>query len=211
MSLANVKHLTIDEKKVVRLEIGDGVLWKGLPSGYTRLDYIETTGTQWIDTGFIPNQDSRVVCEFVRLGGDGIWGTRYSTASRNFNMRGISGYFQAGYNATLKSTLVPQDTKWHTVDQNKNICSMDGVVVVEFEYANFTAPRSIAIGGINANNKFYYGEGRYRDCQIYNNGTLVRDFIPCKNPSGEVGMYDTVNAKFYGNAGTGEIVAGAEL
>ena len=26
-----------------------------LPSGYTELEYIESTGTQWIDTGYIPN------------------------------------------------------------------------------------------------------------------------------------------------------------
>jgi hypothetical protein len=121
-------------------------------------------------------------------------------------MRGISGNFQAGYGATLKSTGVPLDTKWHIVDQNKNICSMDGVDVAEFEYANFTAPKSIALGGINANNKLYYGEGRYSDTQVYDNGVLVRDVIPCEDPDGNIGMYDTVNAKFRGNAGTAVVV-----
>jgi hypothetical protein len=211
MSLQNVNHLTIDRKDAIRLEVIGGTVWKGLPKGYKRLAYIETTGTQWVDLEFVPNQDSRVVCKFVRLGGDGIWGTRYSTASRNFNMRGISGNFQAGYGATLKSTDVPLDTKWHIVDQNKNICSLDGVVVAEFEYANFTAPKSIALGGINANNKFYYGEGRYSDTQVYDNGVLVRDVIPCEDPDGNIGMYDTVNAKFRGNAGTGTFVAGPEV
>ena len=35
-----------------------------LPSGYTRLEYIESTGTQYVDTGFRPNQDSRVICDY---------------------------------------------------------------------------------------------------------------------------------------------------
>ena len=31
-----------------------------LPSGYTELQYIESTGTQYINTGFQPNQNTRV-------------------------------------------------------------------------------------------------------------------------------------------------------
>ncbi|MBQ2175547.1 MAG: hypothetical protein II453_10970, partial [Alphaproteobacteria bacterium] len=46
------------------------------------------------------------------------------------------------------------------------------------------------------------------DLQMYDNGTPVRDFIPAKNSSGVVGMYDTVNVLFYQNAGTGNFVAG---
>lgn len=30
----------------------------GLPLGYTLLDYIESTGTQWIDTGIVPDNDT---------------------------------------------------------------------------------------------------------------------------------------------------------
>lgn len=48
-------------------------------------------------------------------------------------------------------------------------------------------------------------------CQIYDNGTLVRDFYPCTNESGAVGLYDLVGKQFYSNAGTGAFVAGAEV
>ena len=37
---------------------------------------------------------------------------------------------------------------------------------------------------------------------------LIRDFIPCKNASGKVGLWDDVNSVFYGNAGTGAFIAG---
>ena len=47
-------------------------------------------------------------------------------------------------------------------------------------------------------------------CQIYDNGTLVRDFVPCINGSGEVGLYDLVGKQFYGNAGTG-VFTGSEV
>lgn len=211
MNLGNVKHLTIDGKSAVRIEIGGSVLWKGLPSGYKKLDYIETTGTQWIDTGFVPNQDSRIVCEFMFFDGNGIYGTRQSTSSRNFAMRVISSQWQPGYGTVLGSTGIACDNEWHTADQNKNVFYIDGVLAREFEYTTFKAPKPIGLGCINANNSVYYGEGRYRNCQIYDNGVLVRDLIPCKTADGEVGMYDTLNAVFYGNAGTGTLVAGAEV
>ena len=34
---------------------------QGLPSGYTELAYIQSSGTQYINTGFKQNQNSRVV------------------------------------------------------------------------------------------------------------------------------------------------------
>ena len=48
-------------------------------------------------------------------------------------------------------------------------------------------------------------------CQIYDNGTLVRDFIAAKLSDGTVGLYDTVNSQFYSNAGTGTFIAGPEV
>lgn len=213
MNLDNVKHLVIGGKSAVRLEIGGSVVWKGLPSGYTRLDYIETTGTQYIDTGFIPNQDSRIVCEFMYGGsGNGIYGTRTSTASNNFALRVINGKWQAGYNDELGSTIIASDsTDWHIADQNGNVFTIDGEYGYGFVYDKFTAPKSISLGGINANNKFYYGSAKYRNCQIYDNGVLVRDLVPCRDADGNIGMYDTLNAVFYGNAGTGVFTAGAAV
>ena len=51
--------------------------------------------------------------------------------------------------------------------------------------------------------KLYYAK-------IYDhNGVLVRDFVPVKNAfTGEVGLWDNVTERFYGNAGTGVFLAG---
>ena len=35
-----------------------------LPDGYTRLEFIQSSGTQYINTGFSPNQNTRVLCKF---------------------------------------------------------------------------------------------------------------------------------------------------
>ena len=54
------------------------------------------------------------------------------------------------------------------------------------------------------------GEKRLYSFRIYDGATLVRDFIPCKNPSGVVGLYEIVEGKFYQNKGTGEFIADAD-
>lgn len=215
MNFTNAKHLNITGKSVVRLELGGEVVWKGLPEGYTALDYIETTGTQYINTGFIPNQDSRIVCEFLFKGGQGIYGARTTTTANNFSLRTNSSRWQPGYSGVLGSfTTVPVDNEWHIAEQDKNKFYLDGVLYRTFTYEEFAPPTPIGIGAIIAYTVAtetpnpYEGSGCFRTCQIYDNGVLVRDFIPCKTSEGEVGMYDLLNAKFYGNAGTGEFLVG---
>ena len=53
-----------------------------------------------------------------------------------------------------------------------------------------------------------YFIGKLFTLKIYDNGTLVRDFIPCQKPDGTIGLWDDVNSVFYGNAGTGTFTAG---
>ena len=206
MMFDGAQHIAIEGKNAIRIAIEGVTVWKGLPKGYTKLDYIEVTGTQYINTGFVPNQDSRIVCEFLYKGGSGVYGARTAVSSNNFSMRVISSAWQLGYGDGVKTGSIPADTtNWHVADQNKYQLYIDGELASEREYEVFTAPYPAAIGAIRGSS-LYYGQGRYRTCQLYDNGTLVRDFIPCLNPNGKPGMYDTLNAKFYGNAGTGEFL-----
>ena len=180
---------------------------------YRQLDYIETTGTQYVDTGFTPNQDSRAIVEFLRTGGRDIYGSRSSTSSRQFSLRVISNVWQPGYGSNLGSTDMAADTGiWHTADQNKNVFSIDGATAKEFEYTEFTTPTTFILGGINAyNGGIYEGTARFRSCRLYDNGTLVRNLVAARIRDGSVGMYDTLNNVFYGNYGDGELIAGAGI
>ena len=45
------------------------------------------------------------------------------------------------------------------------------------------------------------GYFKIKHCTIQDEeDNFVRDFIPCKNPDGVVGMYDQINGKFYGSS-----------
>ena len=57
----------------------------------------------------------------------------------------------------------------------------------------------------------YHSIMKLYSCKVYENGILIMNLIPCKTSLNEIGMYDTVNYKFYSNAGTGEFVPGDEV
>ena len=45
-------------------------------------------------------------------------------------------------------------------------------------------------------------------CQIYDNGTLIRDYLPCLDKDGVACLYDKVSETYFYNQGTGEFIAG---
>lgn len=49
-------------------------------------------------------------------------------------------------------------------------------------------------------NRYLYHTGRLYYYRIYEGDTLVRDFVPCKSPSGTFGMYDLVTGRFFASA-----------
>ena len=95
-------------------------------------------------------------------------------------------------------------------DLNKNVLTVDGKTL-SCTATTFTSAASLCLFTTNTNGTIYSPKpsGYFYSCKIYDNDTLVRDFVPCVNSSGTVGIYDLVNSQFYTNAGTGEFVAGS--
>ena len=178
-----------------------------LPEGYTEVQYIQSTGTQYVDTGFKPNQDSRVLIKLStsETGSHTVFGADFSWTDDGFAL-GV-GFTHYGKETGTISGL--NNGSPHEVDFNKNIISMDGSTVLTMGASTFSVPHNLALfannraGGIQEKTTMalYY-------CRIYDGNTIIRDYIPCKNAGGAVGLYDLIGQKFYGNAGTGSFTAG---
>ena len=54
----------------------------------------------------------------------------------------------------------------------------------------------------------YFSKIKIKYFQIYDNDTLVRDFVPVLDKDDIPCMYDKVERKFYYNQGTGDFIAG---
>lgn len=187
-----------------------------VPEGYTILEYIESTGTQYIDTGFKPNQNTRVVCKTVcevSSTANWVFGARTSNASNQFTFLGASaGTYASGFaTAAVNFPASLNTTNPIVVDKNKTVTNINGGNEVTNTAATFTAPVNLALFAVNTNGTISYGKVKLYYVQVYDNGTLIRNMIPAKNSSGTLGLYDTVNGAFYTNAGTGTFTAGAEI
>ena len=184
----------------------------GLPSGYRRLEYIQSSGTQYINTAFNPNQDTRVVISFEPTQTKtwtGAFGARNATNDSEYGVDFPSGTeIRSVFGSETLSIAISGMLARFDVDKNKNICTINGATITNTAQI-FQANYPIWIFDKNtAGAKWSPISMKLYSCQIYDNGTLVRDFVPCVNASGEAGLYDLVDKKFYGNAGTGTFISG---
>ena len=188
-----------------------------LPSGYTELAFIQSSGTQYIDTNFIPNHNSRVVADFQITASNawqavfGAWGYTTTYVNSFVFLATSSNVFRSDYGgiSSTFSNSVSINAR-HTIDHNKKTVTLDSATITH-SHSSFTAPCKLNIFAGNtdgatsefANMKLY-------SCQIYDNDVLVRDFVPCIKDDGTIGLYDLVGKQFYGNAGTG-VFTGSEV
>lgn len=212
------------------LEFIYGDLMKGLPPGYRRVEYLESTGEQWIDTGVVPDFGTEVqiysgFTSYVQ--GTQLCGSRTGNANNN-------RYFVS---AVLNSTKIrfvmnfstievaySYDGRLHHIVYNQtgthNVYYDDALI------ATFAAGNTVDIqntlylfgtSGYEGNN--WCGVGKNAECKIIHDVILVRDFVPCVRTSdSKPGMYDLcgsicglTNSPFYVNAGTGADFLWGEL
>lgn len=188
-----------------------------LPDGYTQLEYIQSNGgAHYIDTGFKPNQNTGIIAKFQLLSSTGNQTPIFSRTSRNVASFGVfldsNSKWTADY-GTLRytnSSIGAQNLINLNFDKNVVKFNNDSYT---FDAQTFQGSSNLTIFGMNtggtvANN----ARMNFYSCEIYDNGTLIRSFIPCKNPSGTIGLYDIVNSKFYTNVGSGgTFTAGPEV
>ena len=184
-----------------------------LPSGYTKLDYIESSGTQYINTGFKPNQNTRCVIDIENLSSAqaAFFGARASQTAASFTYFSLTATTgRSDYGSSKQSMTFTNTVGRYTVDQNKNVCTANGVTATGTANT-FQLTNNLYLMAVNqADAAIQNAKLKLYSAKVYDNGTLIRDFIPCKNASGTIGLWDNVNSVFYANAGTGTFSTGTK-
>lgn len=199
---------------------GTGVFFAGpprvsLPSGYKQLEYILSDNTQYINTGIVPDQDSRIVYDCERSAGltqERFFGVRTgSTATDAFYFYIYQSKWRYIYNNATMVGETAVDGRF-LIDANKNIATINGTMTFTGTYGQFTcAMPALLFAARAAPSDMLRGTHKLFSCKMYQNGTLARNYIPCSNPSGELGLYDLVTRSFYENGGTNPFTAGPEV
>lgn len=185
-----------------------------LPTGYTQVEYVESNGNQYVDTGLTPSAtNNKIVLSFIPaasatgtilgssagasqdaitittreiwIAGAKAFSKTYSTDAVNeFELQTVNGAYTLTCNGTTttasSSNAMPATANYYIFAQNQG--------------GSVTQKSSV---------KIY-------NAKIYKDGTLVRNYVPCKNASGVVGLYDLVNSSFISSATSTALAAGAE-
>ena len=198
-----------------------------IPHEYERLLYLESTGSQCIDTGIHYKLSSEleidgqyttsVTAAYPRLCGTKnpllLLSCVKDANYENTIITAPTGYYQFG-NSGEKSYAMQFGLRFKTkINKNKfaiivNNNSVEGTVGATSVSENATSTITLFCGN-NQGTYENYAAGRIYEYKYSEDGILLRHMFPVKRLSdNELGMYDVVNNVFYTNAGTGTFIAG---
>ena len=195
----------------------------GLPDEYRQVEYIESTGTQWIDTGVAAKASLKTQIKFnmTENTGESIFGSGTDDGSdlidyRFFNHEGRA-YLDfptpdgtAGeFGSRIEGGTVNAGTTYELELGNfyvKNLAT--GSNIISGSYVDF-ADRTETLKMWKHHEDRSCSTGKLYYLKIYDNNSLIRDYIPCYRTSdGEVGLWDSVTRTFYTNSGESKLVRG---
>ena len=181
-----------------------------LPEGYTALEYIQSSGTQYIDTGHKLTQDSDITIDFKLINNNksvGILGSRESAAKNNLAMFRDGGLFIGDFSEYPKYRFKANESFNRTkIRMNKTGVLVNGVLNTSWSgVANFETPTNGLIFDIGNNN--WTGNKAVMQLYSYTDGNTQK-LVPCLDTEGVPCMYDLVSQKPFYNAGTGSFTWG---
>lgn len=184
---------------------------------YTRLTYIECTGEQYINTGYIVQEDDVIDMDYINVeqtSADKCLFGVYGEEGRVFmSIYSNTAHVRFGTLNTSSATVSNARTKYVVklqkgsvdIDGSKASPAFDGMPQFPlYLFACNQSNRSINMYGIFRTMGFKISKA---------SGEVVMNLKPCKRDSdGKVGMLDLVSGQFFGNGGAGEdFIGGAEI
>ena len=181
----------------------------GLPTGYTRLSYLQSDGSQYIDTTITYSALEDIVVN-VKAQSDY---TSDNNSSNNIALGFGNGSGQwFGVSSAGKWNIGPapdysSDVSASNVTDGLEITWSGGAESLKINGVSVTSNREIAVSPTNSlqlfgrNNAGSF-QGRIYYVRVFQGGALQRNYIPVQYGNA-LGMFDTVTGEFFGNQGTG--------
>ena len=236
--ITNNKCIQVTYDKGYKYELKDSgtceeIIKYILPSKYQKVEYIESTGTQYINTGLIgkPGYTLDTTVSFTSLAtGSYQYFAGYSyTGSddrvyfvRLGNTTRTLGYTYGSVNSDTANLVNLEKNVFYNIKsvmkESKQEMYVDGKSIGTSNYGTLSYdeenPKYIYmftsqyVNGTNGGTSAICKEAKWYD----ENDNLVRDFVPCyRKTDGVVGMYDLVTGIFYTNSGSGTFGKGNDV
>lgn len=190
----------------------------GLPVGYTRVEYLESTGTQYIITDYLVDTDisvfeidmtdSRSAGDNMIFGvsdsGVGAWMETYEYS--HYAAIGLSGYSKADMG--IISGIIRFEMPAGILQKQDLSCT---ITRASKKYAEPLCIFARNKYGTPTQIEYPHKNLKIRSFVIYENDKVVRSYVPCIDASGRPCLFETVKRIPYYNAGTGEFLYGEIL
>lgn len=192
-----------------------------LPLDYQQVEYLESTGTQYINTNYLPNNLTNIESQFMY--------NDLSELTSLFGVREVNGtkkqflisttpekvlWIVNGINNKAIENIIVETNQKYTVKITPTAAywNTEKILDMNSELAAIEK-KPMYLFGRNTSDGFSTPlKGKIYYLKIIENDKLVRNFIPCYRKIDKVsGMYDTVENIFYENAGTGNFITGADM
>jgi len=212
-------------------EVGDrlNISQPLLPSGYQELEYIQSTGTQYVDTNFFATPLSKISVKYALTstsplqqrifgwqdGADSLWVGHYINGAGNNGFCFVnSGSLWQGFTPAIAANTI-YTFELDGKNRMARSYSASGVIGGEQNITNNNATMN-ATGSLlllaegRSSSPANFAKAKLYGAKLWENDELVRNFVPCRRlEDGAIGLYDAVSGAFFGNSGTGSFTAGA--
>ncbi len=203
--------------------LGAASAWADSLQNYQVLQYLESSGTQAIDTGIKYGKSTRLRFRMQTLNDKHVGAIDACSDSNHdrFHFRVESNQFRFFcFHGVDQFTFGTQDENWHTYDINRaerkiyRDGAYQGPIATADEYTLDEEDHcTIWLFGRNGNpsSLIQYATARIGTIELWQEDRQERLLIPCKRlRDNELGMYDLIRKEFLVNVGTGTFIAGPE-
>ena len=183
---------------------------------YTPVEYLESTGTQYIDTGV--NAETGITCdleaEYRSITGNSSMVSAFNNKDRFYcaHISNPEKKWTLGYGDYYLANEIPKVNTIYNIKssllQNEQKIIVNGNEIISKNIIdNYNLNLNLYVFAMNINGvAACFSKARLYKLKLYFGDSLVRDFIPVLDSSGIPCLYDKVEDKFYYNQGSGEFL-----
>lgn len=195
----------------------------GLPDGYTAVEYIQTSGSQRIDTGVKSSASIGMSADFCLVNASIIQNlTTIYDPYKNYQLMVLAAssygspdgavWFVCGYSAIQYFKKADTDRHvYHFNADGQYTVEMDGIQYKKADPSKTTFPadaRNLWLFVRNSPSVDGYARVKLYSCAIYDGGRKIRDFKPCLDADGVPCLYDLISKTAFYNQGRGSFTWG---
>lgn len=204
----------VDGVEALKLMVDGVVAWEksGLPAGYKLCNYLESTGTQWIDTLIVPSETLTTTVKQAFTGdsiitNSSIFGSRGNGDTRYWV--NYDGQFEIGYGIWISTGVNTTPYTINTIVFNEINEGIHCFTYNDKRFEHSGTPNNsvnIVLFGRNHAGSIVIAKQRIYSFSMKDPSGEVLNFIPCLDESGIPCMFDTVSKQPFYNQGTGEFL-----